>query len=424
MRIGLQTWGSEGDIRPFTALAAGLVKAGHQVTLVLTDNEGRDYSYLAHRYGFELYAVGNPVSKAPHEVEAIWREIIAAGNSIKHIEMILKYGFDPVMEQMYTASQSLCVEKDLVIGHFFVFPLRVAAQKSGIPMVTVNIVHNCVPSSLMCPTGFPDIGRWVYPLAWKIARLLLNRVFLPRVNALRQREGLLPDKDVMDDTWAAEKLNLIAVSKRICKRPDDWDDRHQVCGFLNLPQESRLDELPEGLYSFLTSGSAPVYITFGSMMPQSLHYIQQTVSLLIKAVKIAGCRAVIQIPWSDLSQFETDNQIFKVMRSPHGKVFPFCCAIVHHGGSGTTQSSLLAGKPSVVVAHMADQPFWGAELRRLGVAGATLMRKSLSAKKLAHEIKIVLNDHTMSERANTIGQELSMEDGVKEAVLLIEKAFT
>ena len=28
MKIGLQTWGSEGDIQPFIALAAGLRKRG------------------------------------------------------------------------------------------------------------------------------------------------------------------------------------------------------------------------------------------------------------------------------------------------------------------------------------------------------------------------------------------------------------
>jgi UDP:flavonoid glycosyltransferase YjiC (YdhE family) len=32
MKIGLQTWGSEGDIQPFITLAGGLVCAGHEVT--------------------------------------------------------------------------------------------------------------------------------------------------------------------------------------------------------------------------------------------------------------------------------------------------------------------------------------------------------------------------------------------------------
>lgn len=60
MRVGLQAWGSEGDIQPFTALASGLVNAGHEVTFVVTDNIGRDYSDLAKRFGYRLVAVPNP----------------------------------------------------------------------------------------------------------------------------------------------------------------------------------------------------------------------------------------------------------------------------------------------------------------------------------------------------------------------------
>ena len=60
MRIGLQTWGSEGDVQPFIALAAGLARAGHEVTLVVTDNAGRDYSGLAQSFGFRLVDVRNP----------------------------------------------------------------------------------------------------------------------------------------------------------------------------------------------------------------------------------------------------------------------------------------------------------------------------------------------------------------------------
>ncbi len=78
MKVGLQTWGSEGDIRPFTALAAGLVDAGHEVTLAVTDNIGRDYSEVAKKYGFKLIAVPNPEAHDPAEVEAVWREIISA----------------------------------------------------------------------------------------------------------------------------------------------------------------------------------------------------------------------------------------------------------------------------------------------------------------------------------------------------------
>ncbi len=83
MKIGLQAWGSEGDILPFTALATGLVNAGRRVTLAVTDNIGRDYSELAKRFDFQLVPVPNPRLASPAETAAIWRRIIDAGNPIK-----------------------------------------------------------------------------------------------------------------------------------------------------------------------------------------------------------------------------------------------------------------------------------------------------------------------------------------------------
>jgi UDP:flavonoid glycosyltransferase YjiC (YdhE family) len=288
-------------------------------------------------------------------------------------------------------------------------------------MATVNIVHNCVPSAQICPPGLPNLGRWFYPLGWTLVRKVANLMFLPRVNALRAREGLPPDHDLMTQTWAAERLNLIAVSTAICQRPSDWEARHQVCGFLNPPAGLASEELPAGLEDFLGAGSPPVYFTFGSMMIDSLDFIQQTAAIWIRAVRMAGCRAVMQFPWHDLSVFATGDHIFKVNRAPYNKVFPRCSLIVHHGGAGTTQSALLSGRPSIVVAHMADQSFWGTELERLGVAGKTLKRHGLSGKKLGEVIKHVLACPDMAIRAGAIGQEMAKENGVGNAVRLIEK---
>jgi UDP:flavonoid glycosyltransferase YjiC (YdhE family) len=423
MKIGLQTWGSEGDVRPFTALAAGLVDAGHEVTLVVTDNIGRDYSAVARQYGFKLIAVPNPETPDPAKVEAVWREIISAGNPIKQARMVMEYGFDPAMEAMYGAARELCATHDAVVGHFFVYPLRVAAEKAGVPMATLNVVHNCLPSAHRRPPGLPDIGRWFYPWGWVLARKMVNRIFLPRVNALRRREGLPPDRDAMTQTWASERLNLVAVSARICEVPPDWDKRNQVCGFLNPPLDTRMEELPAGLDDFLAAGEPPVYITFGSMMPNSPGYIRETVGIWTAAIRQVGCPAIIQVPVDDLSIFDTDGRVFKVKRSPYARVFPRCTAIVHHGGAGTTQSSLLAGRPSIVVAHLADQFFWGDELRRLGVGSKTLTRKSLSSGKLAKAIQTALGDPGMAERAASLGQQLAAENGVANAVRLIEGAL-
>jgi len=421
MRIGLQAWGSEGDIQPFTALASGLVKAGHEVTLVVTDNIGRDDSDLAKRFGYRLVAVPNPENPSPEQAQNVWRQLIDLGNPIRQAELIVKHGFDPVMEERYAASKKLCERSDAVIGHFFAYPLRVAAEKAGVPIATVNIVHNCLPSAQICPPGLPDVGRWFYPLGWRVVRTMVNRIFLPRVNALRTREGLRPDRDVMTETWAAERLNLIAVSPQICRAPADWDARHEVCGFLNPPSPLMTDDLPEGLDAFLSAGSPPVYLTFGSMMLNDLDYIRETVAIWMNAVRQVGRRAILQFPCGAISEFKTDASFFTVQRSPYQKVFPRCALAVHHGGSGTTQSALLAGLPSIIVAHLSDQFFWGSELERLGVAGRTLKRKGLKANQLAAEISRVLGRRDLSARSRALGERMAQEDGVATAIALISK---
>jgi len=423
MRIGMQAWGSEGDIKPFTALAAGLVSAGHEVTLAVTDNIGRDYSGLAKRDRYRIIAVPNPQQPSKKESEKVWRQIIDLGNPLKQAEVVLRYGFDPVVEPMYAAAKDLCAASDAVVGHFFVYPLRVAAAKAGIPVATVNIVHNCLPSARIRPPGLPDLGAWSYRVGWQLVRTMVNRIFLPRANSLRTREGLPPDTDVMTQTWAAERLNLIAVSPEICQAPSDWDARHHVCGFLNLPAALDADELPAGLEEFLAAGDPPVYFTFGSMMIGTFDYLRETAAIWTEAVRRVGCRAIIQLPWDDLSALETHDRVFKVQRTPYRKVFPRCSLVVHHGGAGTTQSTLLAGRPSLVVAHVADQFFWGAELERLGVGGRTLKRKGLRAGNLAAGIAHVLARPETASRADALGRRMARENGVATAIGLIERCL-
>ena len=420
MRIGLQTWGSEGDVQPFLALASGLALAGHEVTLAVSDNAGRDYSGYAERFGFRLVKVTAPGQMSIESLDAVFRQIVESGNPLAQAELIMKHAFDPLLEPMWEAANALVRANDAVIGHFFVYPLQIAAEKAGVPRATVNLAHSCVPSAEKNPAGFPDLGRWSYPLAWKLVRAMLNRIFLPRVNALRRRAGLAPERDAMTQSWASPVLNLVAVSPTVCPPPADWRGKHEVCGFLNLPA-APIDEPPLGLDDFLAGGPPPVYFTFGSMTIPKLDYVRAMFDLWNETVRRVGCRAIFQLPWDDLSIFKTDERVFKAHRSPHTTVFPKCALVVHHGGAGTTQASLLAGRASVVVAHLADQFFWGTELERLGVAGRTRKRARVTPEALARSIRQVLSSTGIAATALTIGAAMSRENGVGIAIRLIEE---
>lgn len=61
MKIGMQTRGSRGDIRPFVALADGLRVAGHDVTLATTCVDGERPDAFRTGTNFKLEAVATPV---------------------------------------------------------------------------------------------------------------------------------------------------------------------------------------------------------------------------------------------------------------------------------------------------------------------------------------------------------------------------
>ena len=97
---------------------------------------------------------------------------------------------------------------------------------------------------------------------------------------------------------------------------------------------------------------------------------RETTELLIDAIRKTNQRAIIQAGWGRLGTEETSPDIFCTEYVPHQWLFPKGFCVVHHGGAGTTASVCRAKVPSVVVAHHADQPYWGKRLSDLGVAPA------------------------------------------------------
>jgi UDP:flavonoid glycosyltransferase YjiC (YdhE family) len=422
MKIGIQTWGSEGDIRPFAALATGLVKDGHDVTLVATDGADRNYQPLAEAHGFKLRMVATPVVRDAMEVDLILDTLIKAGSPVRQSRIIVEKLFEPALNEMSRAAFALVDDSDLLIRHFFLYPAAIAAEKAGIPEISVMLAHNCLPSRDLVPPGFPSPGRWFNPLAWRICQMVVNRMFLADVNQQRRILDLAPQKDVMTESWVSRRLNLIAVSPTLCPRPGDWPDHHRVCGFLDFPAESR-ESLSDALDDFLSSGPAPVYFTFGSLLPKSSEALRDVITVWKTAVQQAGCRAIFQIPANTLTDITLGDDVYLVERAPHALVFPRCSLVVHHGGAGTTQSALLAGCPSVIVAHVADQFFWGEELHRLGVAGKPLVRRKLHPDNLTMAILGLLSNQTVAARAQAMGESIGCENGVATAVGTIKNAI-
>ena len=424
MRIGIQTWGSRGDIMPLLALADGLQGAGHTAEVVYTSIDGTDYSDIVRKNALTAQAAASPVISNPAQLAYINAHIFAQTSPLKQVRMILDELFVPALEPMMDSAERLCRNADVVIGHFFHYPLRIAAQKAGRPYVSVMPVHSAVPSAHVPPSGLPDLGPTVNRLWWRLARGLMNRQIKPYADRLCTEHGQPPAHDLIDDVWTSPDLNLIPVSRSICLRQDDWGPQHKVCGAFRFPvPDSDENGLDADLESFLSSGPPPVFSGFGSVMPTGISAQQETIDVLVETARLTKCRMIIQAPlWAECGVHPGDHIHF-VAAAPHAKVFPRCATVIHHGGAGTTHAALRAGVPSVVVAHIDEQRFWGQELNRIGAAPDVLKRRNLTPKRLARRLNEALVSVDMRDRARTAASIMRTEHGVATAVAAIAAKF-
>lgn len=418
MKIGMQTWGSHGDIRPFLALADGLQAAGHDVHLVLTCVDSAAYASHVSQHGVKITVLASPVL-TPGQAEEFGATAYRIRDPMKQMAAILRMCFDPVEDAMFAAAQDLCKDADLLIGHFMMHPLQVAAEQAGRPWVNVVLSHVTIPTAFDHPLGAPFLGKAGHRFLWWLTRVLIHRALQQAPNRLRRRLGMPAIKDVLQEVWLSPLLTLAAVSPQLCRQQPDWPAAVRLCGFLDVPSLDIEGGVPGEVDAFLAAGAAPVYMTLGSWMPRGHTEQATTLRLLSRAARLAGCRAIIQSHAAAACGFSSDEQLLYVSTAPHQAIFPRCRAVVHHGGAGTTQSATLAGKPSVIIAHIGEQEYWGTELRRRGIAGKTLWRRRVTAAALARRIREVLAAPGMAVKAEAAGAAMRREDGVAEAVRLI-----
>lgn len=421
MKIGMQTWGSHGDIRPFLALAEGLQTAGHDVTLAITCVDSAAYAGITSAAGVELRVIASPVI-APDEAERIGAAAVRMRNPMAQMASLMDHCYLPAEEPMFVAARQLSTECDLLIGHYFLHPLHVAAEHAGKPYVSIVLSHAAVPSACNCPVNHP-FGRAGNRFLWWLTRTAMQRALSPYSNRLRKRMNLPLVRDVVNEVWLSRRLTVVGVSPTICARQPDWPQAVQVTGFLDMPNMPLEGDVGAELAAFLAAGEAPVYMTTGSWMPRDTALQSTALQLLTQAARLAGCRAIIQSRDAQACGFTSDNDILYIGAAPHHAVFPRCRAVVHHGGAGTTQSVTLAGMPSVVIAHISEQEHWGRELQRLGCAGKPLHVRSVTAKKLAARITEVLQSPSMAQHAQVAARAMAQENGVAAAVRIIGETF-
>lgn len=179
-------------------------------------------------------------------------------------------------------------------------------------------------------------------------------------------------------------------------------------------QREELTTLHRELEAWLDAGPPPVFLGFGSMPVLDEGAMLRSIR---EALARLGVRGILAAGWSELDA-AGDETLYVVDEVDHQSLFPRCVAAVHHGGSGTTAAGAAAGVPTLVCSTHADQPFWGARCRKLGI-GETLPFTKLDTRRLVEGLRNVLRPE-VAARTKEIARRMAEEDGVANAVARIE----
>ena len=416
MKIGIQTWGSNGDIRPMIALADGLQKAGHTVTLVVSSLDNRSYASECQAFNIQY----QQVPKVIHFNLEDFAQKTFRMNTAQWLVALLDTAFFPYEKEIYQSAQQLVEQNDLVIGHHFLYPLKIAAIKGKKPFYSVTFCHVVIPVASQAPFRLPNLGTVLNPLLWQLMSVIFDMILKKKLTRLWNSEQLPKIKHVLPELLCSDSLNLVAVDPVFCPTFSEWQPQHHACGFLNLPTENDNWSINPDLQEFLNTGSAPVYMTFGSLQQAVPEW---SMNLFIEACQLAGCRAIIQTSSAKYPENSQQENIFFIGKHPHQPLFKHCSMIVHHGGAGTTHSASISGCPSIVIPFMDEQSFWAKTLENKAIAPKVLPANKANAQQLAIRIKEVLENKNYRLNANKIGATIQSHNGVKKAVKLIEQTF-
>jgi sterol 3beta-glucosyltransferase len=391
MRMMLLTAGSRGDVEPFAALARCAVAQGHEVRLGAPENPGADLTGLD-TVGLEI---------------DFQRLVGAQGASPWAALRHYRTEVGPGMRRMLSAAvrETLVFRPDVVVHHPKVLTAPAVADALGIPHVVVETVPVLTPTREFPAPGVVtrDLGpfnRWTYAATRSTARMFRRDIEKARAQLPGPSRAAAP---------SVPTASLVPISPQLLPRPADWPASTHLTGAWH--DDAGAPEPDPAVLRFLRGGTYLV-ATFGSMAAGDPSIRGRAV---VESARAHGLRTLLLTGWGGLVLPDVlrGDDVHVARSAPFDAVLPGAALAVHHGGAGTVHAVARAGIPHVVVPFLADQPFWGRQLHRLGLAAAPVPRKELTSERLTAGVTEALSCLFIAER---VGRQIREEHGLQTAL--------
>jgi sterol 3beta-glucosyltransferase len=413
MRVLLVTVGSQGDVRPFVALASRLRSEGHDPVLAAP----------AIYHGL---ATAGDVAFVPLDLDMTEvGRAVAGRHGLRHLFAFAKAMGQRAGKVLPGAAGSATAHGPVdIVVHHPVLPIgQHLAEMLGVPAVVASLSPALVPTR-----EFPSP---VWPCAIRLPAVL-NR---PSYRAARYLTGFWCRRQI--DGWRRDTLGLgrsagrhdplndplvnvlHSFSQHVVPQPTDWPATAHITGYWFTGKEPTWTP-PRRLASFLDAGDPPVYLGFGSMPIDSPAALAEAVTV---AAQQTGARFIVGSLNPELTRRLAGDgkRILLVRQVPHDWLFPQTAAVMHHGGAGTTGAAIAAGRPQAIWPFGIDQHFWAGRMTSLGVAVPAWPVRTLTGARLARAVAQATGDRRISDLAQDLAARVRAEDGTGQAVAHLER---
>jgi UDP:flavonoid glycosyltransferase YjiC (YdhE family) len=400
--------GTRGDIEPCAALSLELLSRGHDVRLAVPPNLV-SFAELAGLSPVVPYGVD---SQKQLDAE-IFRKYWKIRNPVTALHELREY-ITQGWAEMSTTLTSLADSADLVLtGTTYQEVAANVAEYYGIPLAALHYFPARANSKVLPIPVPPRLIR----TAWGVAEWVHWRALKEAEDAQRRELGM-PRATVRAVRRIVEggALEIQAYDELFFPGlAQEWGGSRPLVGSMTLELGTDTDD---EVRSWIAAGKPPIYFGFGSMPVQSPG---DAVAMITEVCAELGERALICSGVWDLDDTPLADHVKLVGSVNHATVFPLCCAVVHHGGAGTTAAGIRAGVPSLVLWVGADQPFWAKQVERLKV-GIYQRFSRMTADSLRVALRSVLAPQYVTRAREVATQLTKPAVSVSTAADLLEQA--
>ena len=417
-KIVLASVGSLGDLHPFIALAQQLKSKGFQPLIAASSA----YRSKVEAEGLPFHAV------TPSPEDLLADTGMTEGDFVRQVmrsstTLIIDKAVTPYVERSYADLLDAMQGADLVVASSFSLVARVAAEKLGLPVVSL-LLSPCVffsaeqPAHLMELPWLPWFRRTFGARATKFVLNLGRAQSLRQTQAiteLRRRVGVpAPTGDEILDAPLRAEWIAAAFSPLFGPLPQDAPPNSEIVGFTFYDSElGGAGALPPDLEKFLDEGSPPLVFSLGSFGVHAAGTFYETAATVARRL---GMRAVLLVGSDGVKSLAhlAHDDLAIAGYAPHSKVFSHAAAIIHHGGIGTVAQAMRAGKPQLICPMLGDQADNAEHLKRLGIA-CRVDHKRFTPDTATRALRSLLNDEVALRQAARCASEVASEDGARVA---------